>query len=56
MRDGTPLPISGPKAGRARGGAALTGHGRMDLCGMRSDGCSRREDDVILDLKVLVID
>ena len=47
VRDGTPLPISGLGAGGARGGAASTDHDGMDLCRMRSDEGSPREDGVI---------
>ena len=47
MRDGTSLPISRLGTRGARGGAASTGHGGMDLCRARSDEDSAREDDVI---------
>ena len=47
VRDGTSLPISRLGTRGARGGAASTGHDGMDLCRMRSDECSRREDGVI---------
>ena len=47
VRDGTSLPISRLGARGARGGAASTGHGGMDLCRVRSDEDSAREDDVI---------
>ena len=45
--DGTSLSISRLGARGARGGAASTGHDGMDLCRMRSNECSRREDGVI---------
>ena len=47
MRDGTSLTISRLEARGARGGAASTGHDGMDLCQVRSDEDSAREDDVI---------
>ena len=47
VRDGTSLPISRLGTRGARGGAASTGHDGMDLCRVRSDEDSAREDDVI---------
>ena len=47
VRDGTSLPISRLGTRGARGGAASTGHGGMDLYRARSDEDSAREDDVI---------
>ena len=47
VRDGTSLPISRLGSRGARGGAASTGHGGMDLCRMRYDEGSPREDGVI---------
>ena len=47
VRDGTSLPISRLGARGARGGAASTGHDGMDLCRVRSDEGSPREDGVI---------
>ena len=47
VRDGTSLPISRLGTGGARGGAASIGHGGMDLCRVRSDEGSPREDGVI---------
>ena len=46
LRDGTPLPVSGPRAGEARGGAASAGHGGMDLYQKRFDEYSRGEGGV----------
>ena len=47
VRDGTSLPIFRLGTRGARGGAASTVHGGMDLCWARSDENSAREDDVI---------
>ena len=47
VRDGTSLPISEHGARGARVGAASTGHVGMDLCRMRSNEGSPREDGVI---------
>ena len=47
VRDGTSLPISRLGARGARGGVASTGHDGMDLCWVRSDEGSPREDGVI---------
>ena len=47
VQDGTSLPISRLGTRGARGGAALTGHGGVDLCRVCSNEDSAREDDVI---------
>ena len=47
VRDGTSLPISRLGTGGARGGAASTGHDGMDLCRVRSNEGSPKEDGVI---------
>ena len=52
MRDGASLPISRLRAGRVRGGVAMSGHGGMDLCWIYSHDHSRRGGRCGLDLNL----